>query len=63
LEVIEVDPVLRYLPCDCLGTETGGPAVFNTTLGLSIERLPEGESLSQRWKMASEIPLVSVDDM
>jgi hypothetical protein len=63
LDIIEAEPALRYLPCDCMGTGTSGPAMFDNTLGLSIERLPGGESLSQSWKMASATPLLGVDEI
>lgn len=63
LELLDNDPSLRYLPCDTVSAGEMGAIVFDKVLGLSIEALPENETISDRWKMASETPLADVDDL
>lgn len=64
LELQEVDPSLLYLPCDLIGNEgKSSTIVFDKTLGLAIEALPSGDSLTERWNAASNTPLVDVDEL
>lgn len=64
LELQEVDPSLLYLPCDLIGNEgKSSTIVFDNTLGLAIEALPSGDSLTERWNAASNTPLVDVDEL
>lgn len=61
LELLDNEPGLRYLPCDTV-TGSNSAAVFDKILGLAIEALPEGETVSEKWKKASEAPLPDVDE-
>jgi Bardet-Biedl syndrome 5 protein len=63
LVIIEANPAVRYLPCDLVGKAQGGAVTFDRALGLAVEGLPEGETLSERWRVASTTPLVGIDDM
>ncbi|KAK8870567.1 Bardet-Biedl syndrome 5 protein [Tritrichomonas musculus] len=65
LELQEVDPSLLYLPCDIIESDkkSSSSIVFDKALGLAIEALPSGDSLSERWNAASNTPLVDVDDL
>jgi hypothetical protein len=62
-ELLENDPTLRYIPCDIIGSGGNEFIVYDATLGLAIESLPDGETLSERWMRASNTPLVDVDDL
>jgi hypothetical protein len=53
LAIVENDPALRYLPSDATKPSSGS-IVFHQVLGLSIEALPEGETLSERWNAAAQ---------
>jgi hypothetical protein len=63
LVIVDPNPAVRYLPCDLVGRAQGGAVVFDKSLGLAIESLPEGETLSERWRTASTTPLVGIDEM
>ena len=64
LELQEVDPSLLYLPFDIIENEgKSSSIVFDKTLGLAIEALPSGDSLTKRWNAASNTPLVDVDEL
>lgn len=64
LEFQDADPSLLYLPCDVDESDIKTqPIVFEPTLGLAIEALPSGDSLSERWNAASNTQLVDVDEL
>jgi hypothetical protein len=62
-DILENDPTLRYIPCDLVDDGETGGIVFDPILGLGIESLPEGETLTERWRRASNTPLVDIDDL
>lgn len=57
----EADRALMYIPCTEGDVGPSGGVVFDKALGLSIESLPEGVTLHQKWNDASTTPLVVVD--
>ena len=62
ISLAELDPALRYLPMDEDDKHDAG-IIFDKTLGLAIEQIPQGTNLSDRWKTASETPLVDIDSL
>lgn len=63
LVILETDVAVRYLPCDLVGRAPSGAVVFDKALGLAVESLPDGDSVSERWRIASSTPLLGIDDM
>ena len=61
LELLDNEPGLRYLPCDTVAASDAA-AVFDKALGLAIEALPEDETISEKWKKASESPLPDLEE-
>lgn len=60
--VEEIDPSLRYIPCDDTNTPSQN-IVYDANLGLSIEELPKDVSLSKRWAEVGATPLSTVDHL
>lgn len=63
LSLQDVDPSVLYLPADVIQEQNVGTIVYDKTLGLAIESLPEGASLTDKWKAASNTPLVDIDEL
>lgn len=59
---VQDDPSGLYLPID---VETKGHPgiVYEENIGLSIEELPKGVSLFEKWEEISKFPLVYADDL
>ena len=63
LELQDADPSLLYIPCDITTDAKSTSIIFDKTLGLAIEALPTGDSLSERWNAAANTPLIDVDEL
>ena len=63
LELQDADPSLLYIPCDITTDAKSTSIIFDKALGLAIEALPTGDSLSERWNAAANTPLIDVDEL
>jgi hypothetical protein len=61
LEFCENDSVMRYLPCDLTGKIGTGTVAFDKSLGLTVERPPNGDNWFGKWQRA-RLPLDEVSE-